>query len=322
MSLTLMNSLLLGVVILLASGFIIWGLHSAITPNDEMHDRLHAYANVGEQNQFEGNARSRLGITRFRLRLNSLLSVFVSRKLSVQLMSAHWPITEIEFSLIRILGAFVGFFIGSILLQSALSGLGLAILIYLIPGIYLRFSINKRRTRFNQQLVDALLLVEGGIRAGYSLLQSLDLIIEELPAPASDEFQRVKQEVGLGLPLGEALVNLTNRMHNKDLNLVVSAININSQVGGNLTTMISVVTQTIRERNQLFSEIRVLTSQQRYTGYLLTLLPFLVGAVLFVLNADYMSRIFEPELLCVPVGALISIFLGNLVIRRMVRIDI
>jgi tight adherence protein B len=163
--------------------------------------------------------------------------------------------------------------------------------------------------------------MEGGIRAGYSLLQALELVIEELPPPASDEFRRVRQEVGLGLPLSEALVNLSNRMQNKDLSLVVTAININTQVGGNLTTMITVVTQTIRERIQLFSEIRVLTAQQRYTGYLLTLLPFLVGGMLFVLNPEYMSRIFEPELLCIPVGALASILLGNLIIRQMVKVD-
>jgi len=322
MSLTLVNTIFLGLLILLAGGFVVWGLRSAATTNDEMQDRLHTYAIVSEKNPLHGNARNRLGITRFRLRLNSLLSIFVSQKLSVQLLSAHWPITEVEFSLIRFIGTVFGFLLGWIVLQSALSGLGIAILAYLVPGIYLRFSINKRRTRFNQQLVDALILIEGGVRAGYSLLQSLDLIIEELSSPASDEFQRVKQEVGLGLPLSEALINLTNRMENKDLSLVVSAININTQVGGNLTTMISVVTQTIRERIQLFSEIRVLTAQQRYTGYLLTLLPFLVGAILFILNPEYMSRIFQPELLCIPVGALISVFLGNLIIRSMVKIDV
>jgi tight adherence protein B len=287
-----------------------------------MQDRLQTYAITAENSSLQGNARNRMGVARFRLRLNGLLSIFVSEKLTFQLMSAHWPITEVEFSLIRLLATLFGFLFGWIILRSPLSGLGIAILAYLVPGIYLRFSINKRRTKFGQQLVDALILIEGGVRAGYSLLQSLDLIIEEMPSPASAEFRRVKQEVGLGLPLSEALVNLTNRMQNRDLNLVVSAININSQVGGNLTTMISVVTQTIRERIQLFSEIRVLTAQQRYTGYLLTLLPFLVGAVLFILNPDYMSRIFEPELLCVPIGALVGIFLGNLVVRRMVRIDI
>jgi tight adherence protein B len=240
----------------------------------------------------------------------------------MQLMSAHWPITEVEFMLIRIFGVVIGFGLGALLFQSVLPGFGLAIIALILPSMFLRWSINRRRIRFNNQLVDALVLIEGGIRAGYSLLQALDLIISELPAPASEEFRRVKQEVGLGLPLSNALTNLTDRMQNADLTLVVTAININSQVGGNLTTMISVVTETIRERMRLFSEVRVLTAQQRYTGYMLTLLPFLVGGLLFVLNPEYMSRLFEREIICVPIGAIVSILLGNFVIRQMVKIDI
>lgn len=322
MSPTLISIFLWGILILLAGGIIIWGVVRVVTTGDEMQDRIQDYALIAETGTLSSGTQNRMGIARFRVRLNSLLSVFISPKLSVQLMSAHWPITEIEFLLIRVGGSLTAFLFGWILLKSPLSGLGFAIIAYLLPSIFLRWSINKRRTRFNQQLVDALVLMEGGIRAGYSLLQALELVIDELPSPASDEFRRVRQEVGLGLPLSEALVNLSDRMQNKDLSLVVTAININSQVGGNLTTMITVVTQTIRERIQLFSEIRVLTAQQRYTGYLLTLLPFLVGGILFVLNPEYMSRIFEPELLCIPVGALVSILFGNLIIRQMVKVDV
>ena len=322
MSPTLISVLMWGTFILLAGGLIFWGVLRVVATGDEMQDRIQNYAYIAETGTLSGGVINRVGITRFRVRLNSFLSVFVSRGLSIQLMSAHWPITEIEFLLIRVGGMLLGFFIGWILLQSPLSGLGIAIIAYLLPAILLRWSINKRRSKFSRQLVDALVLIEGGVRAGYSLLQALDLVVEELPVPTSEEFKRVRQEVGLGLPLSEALVNLSNRMQNKDLSLVVTAININSQVGGNLTTMITVVTQTIRERIQLFSEIRVLTAQQRYTGYLLTLLPFLVGAILFVLNPEYMSSIFEPELLCIPVGALLCILVGNIIIRQMVKIDL
>jgi tight adherence protein B len=319
---TLITILMWGALILLAGGIIIWGVVSAVSSGEEMQDRIETYALIAETSPLQANFRNRAGVTRFRVRLNNFLSVFVSRSLSVQLMSAHWPITEIEFVLIRIVGVLFGFLLGWLLLRSPISGIGFAILAYLLPGIFLRWSIKNRRMRFNQQLIDALILIEGGVRAGYSLLQALDLVVSELQVPASEEFRRVCQEVGLGLPLSEALINLSDRMQNKDLSLVVTAININSQVGGNLTTMISVVTETIRERIQLFSEVRVLTAQQRYTGYMLTLLPFLVGAILFILNPDYMARIFEPDLLCVPVGALLSILLGNLVIRQMVRIEV
>jgi len=306
----------------MAGGIVVIGILGAVSGSKDMQDRIQTYAVISETSPMMTNFRGRSGVTRFRVRLNSVLSVFVSQGLAIQLMSAHWPITEIEFLLIRVGGMVVGFVFGWVLFHSPIPGIGFAILAFLLPAIFLKWSIKNRRTRFNQQLVDTLVLIEGGVRAGYSLLQAIDLVVEELQAPASEEFRRVRQEVGLGLPLSEALINLSDRMQNRDLSLVVTAININSQVGGNLTTMISVVTETIRERIQLFSEIRVLTAQQRYSGYLLTLLPFIVGAILFILNPEYMSRIFQPDFLCIPIGALLSILLGNVIIRQMVKMDI
>ena len=123
--------------------------------------------------------------------------------------------------------------------------------------------------------------------------------------------------------MSHALDNLNTRMQNDDLHLVITAVNINSQVGGNLTTMLEAVTNTIRERIQLFAEIRAVTSQQRFSSYLLTLLPFLVAGVLFIINPEYISRLFEPgPILCVPIGALILVMLGNLVIRMVSKIDV
>jgi tight adherence protein B len=112
-------------------------------------------------------------------------------------------------------------------------------------------------------------------------------------------------------------------MQSDDLSLVVTAVNINTRVGGNLSTMLEAVVATIRERVQLFNEIRALTSQQRFSGYMLSLLPIIVVAILFVISPDYIGRLFEPgAMLCIPIGALILIILGNIVIRFMVKIDV
>ena len=212
--------------------------------------------------------------------------------------------------------------LGWVLFRSVLPGLGLAVIAFLIPAIALSRSITQRRTRFSRQLVDILVLVTGAVRAGYSFLQSLDVVVQEMKAPANDEFRRVRREVGLGVPLGQALMNLHARMQNDDLYLVITAININSQVGGNLATMLEVVTNTIRERVRLFSEIHALTSQQRYSGYMLTLLPFIITGILFVISPDYISRLFQPGLIIlVPITALILVLLGNIVIRLMSKID-
>jgi tight adherence protein B len=323
MSPTLVTILTYAFLVILAAGIGAAGILITMSARSDLSERISTYAYIQEREKSPLSGRQRSTLTQLRYRINNMLSIFYSRELNIQLITANWPITQTEYLLIRYAGSALLFFLGWIIFGSILPGIGLAILGYLVPAILLRRSITNRRTAFERQLVDVLVLTSGAVRAGYSLLQALDLVAEEMSPPSSHEFQRVRREVGLGLPLSQALTNLSERMRNDDLDLVVTAININAQVGGNLTTMLAAVTDTIRDRIRLFSEIRVITSQQRYTGYVLTLLPVIVGGLMFVLNPSYMSGLFQPgAVLCIPIGALIGILLGNIVIRRMTRIDV
>lgn len=323
MTLALFTILALGFGVALAGGLAIFALVNLLVAGDAVNERIEAYALIDEDSPQRALEKRRARINRFRLRLNNMLSMFVSEELSLQLLSANWPITETEFLLIRFWGSVIALILGWAILRSPLSGLGFAVIVYLIPSIYLRMSINRRQLAFERQLVDVLVLINGAIRAGYSLLQSLDVVVREMKPPASDEFRRVRREVGLGLPISQAFLNLTSRMQNDDLYLVVTAININQQVGGNLVTMLDAVTQTIRERVRLFAEVRVLTSQQRFNSYILTLIPILVGALMFALNPTYMAGLFTPGIwLCIPIGAALGVILGNIWIRRLSRIEV
>jgi tight adherence protein B len=323
MTLALFSILALGFGILVVGGLAIYALVNQLVAGDEVTERMEAYALIDEESPQRAMERRRAKINRFRLRLNNMLSMFVSEELSLQLLSANWPITETEYILIRFWGAVLGLILGWAIFQSPFSGFGLAVIFYILPGVYLKMSINRRQQAFERQLVDVLVLMNGAVRAGYSLLQSLDVVVREMKAPASDEFRRVRREVGLGLPLNQALLNLTSRMQNDDLYLVVTAININQQVGGNLVTMLDAVTGTIRERIRLFAEVRVLTSQQRFSAYILTLIPIGVGALMFALNPSYMSGLFTPGVwLCIPAGALVGIILGNIWIRKLAKIEV
>lgn len=316
------NIFILGFAILVAIFVAFISLVISLSSSDEVNERLETYAQVPEEATIGMAGRQRARIMRLRLRMNAMLSIFTSEELNLKLLSANWPITETEYILIRIASTFAGLVLGWALSGSILVGLGIAIIAFLIPGILLQRSIHQRRGKFERQLVDVLVLVNGAVRAGYSFLQALDVVVQEMLPPASVEFQRVRREVGLGLPLNQALTNLHERMQNDDLYLVVTAVNINTQVGGNLTTMLEAVTETIRERVRLFSEVRALTSQQRYSSYLLTMLPFIVAAILFIVNPSYISRIFEPgPILCIPIGALVLVIIGNIVIRFISRID-
>jgi tight adherence protein B len=307
--------------ILLAGVVTILGLINVLSASDDVVERIQRYAAIREESSPRRRGRTRL--VRWRAQLNSVLSILTSEELNLRLLSANWPITETEYILIRAWGLIGGLLGGWFFFGSILPGIGLGILAFLVPEVLLRRSIYSRRLRFEKQLVDVLVLIKGAVSAGVSFLQALDLVVQEMTPPASEEFRRVRREVGLGLPLSQALNNLHARMQNDDLYLLITAVNINAQVGGNLSTMLEAVTNTIRERIRLFGEVRALTAMQRYSGYMLTLLPFITASILFVLNPKYISSMFKPgPILCIPIGALILVILGNILIRVMARVEV
>jgi tight adherence protein B len=271
---------------------------------------------------FRGSAGDFLGD--FRSRLLTSVTFLESDEINSKLLSANWKISGTEYYIIQYGGALLVFLLGGLLLSgSFVSGIGLAILAFIAPNYLLERSIRRRSTLFENQLIDILVLINGSVRAGYSLLQSLDVVVQELPAPASEEFERVKREVGLGMPMRQALVNLTLRRKNEDLSMIVTAININSQVGGNLSQMLEAVTETVRDRINILGEVRALTSYSRFTGTLLTFLPFGVAALLFLLNPQYISQIFVPgPFLIIPIVAVIMIIIGNIWLRKLGQIDV
>jgi tight adherence protein B len=312
----------LGLTVLIALTLVATGLLRTVGRSDDTFERLQVYAAIPDVLSVDRSNRNRANLMRLRVRLNAMLSLLGSEELNIQLLSANWPITVSEYMLLRIGVALLGLFLGGLVLRSTISGAALAVIAYIIPGFLLNHSIHNRRRAFERQLIDVLVLINGAVRAGFSLLQAIEVVQKEMTPPASEEFLRVQREVGLGLSLSEALNNLASRMHNTDLDFMVTAINIHYKVGGNLTTMLSAVTDTIRERIRLFSEVRVITTQQRYTSYLISMLPFFVGAFFFVMNPDYMIRLFDPGMLCFPIGALLGVILGNIVIRRLARIEV
>ncbi len=307
----------------LAAVVTILGLVNVLSGSDDVAERIQTYAAIREESLRGGRNRGRARLISWRTQLNSMLSMLTSEELNLRLLSANWPITETEYILIRIGGLLGGFALGWLFFGSILPGVGLSIILFLLPEVLLRRSIYTRRLRFEKQLVDVLVLIKGAVSAGVSFLQALDLVVQEMKPPASEEFRRVRREVALGLPLSQALNNLHARMQNDDLFLLITAVNINTQVGGNLLTMLEAVTHTIRERIRLFGEVRALTAMQRYSGYMLTLLPFVTAAILFVLNPGYIGTLFQRgPLLCIPIGALILVILGNITIRMMARVEV
>jgi len=313
--------LIIGIVFVLAIALIIYGVSRLVTSNT-MQDRIQVYATIPEVSS-RGMRSRRSFLDALRYRINTSLSPLSSQKLNMQLTRANWQISVTEFLLIRWGSTITCLLLGWLISGLFLPGIGLATIAYFIPGIYIRRAINKRQLAFEKQLLDVLILINGAVRAGFSLLQALELVVKEMESPASEEFGRVVQEVSLGVSLPKSLHNLAARMHNNDLDLIVTAVDIHHTVGGNLATMLASVSETIRERIHLFSEVRVITTQQRYTGYLLSLLPFFIGGMMFIINPEYMMRLFDPGiLLCIPIGAVLGIIVGHFAIQRIAKLEV
>jgi tight adherence protein B len=160
------------------------------------------------------------------------------------------------------------------------------------------------------------------LRAGYSLLQTMELIARESPAPMSNEFGRVVREVGLGISTHQALDNLYRRVPSEDLDLFITAIKIQSEVGGNLGQILDVIGETIRERVRIQGEIKTLTAQQSISGYVISGLPIALGCVLFIVNPGYMSVLLVWPWICLPLIAVGFEVLGFIAMKKIVAIEV
>jgi tight adherence protein B len=199
-----------------------------------------------------------------------------------------------------------------------------------LPRFYVKRRQGKRLKAFNDNLADTITLIANALRAGASFLQAIEMVVRETQPPISTEFQRVIREVNLGLPFEQALNNMVRRVRSEDLELMATAINIQHQVGGNLAEILDSIAFTIRERIRIKGEIRVLTAQQRLSGYVVAGLPIFLILILSVIAPKFMEPMFynPPAILGLPVGVVllavgaIMMGMGFVLIRRIVDIEV
>lgn len=244
----------------------------------------------------------------------------------VQLARADLKLTPGEFMgmhLVSVLGFFgvsyLTIFSGNIILSLIAGVAGL-----FAPRIYVSMRTGNRLHKFEGQLPDNLQMWVNGLRSGYSVLQAIEAISKEAAEPTATEFKRVVKEIQLGIAMDEALAHLLERMPSEDLDLVITAVNIQREVGGNLAEILEVISHTVRERIKLKGEIRVLTAQGRVTGYIIGGLPIALLVFLMTVNPDYVGQLFENRLCGWPMlgcGAAM-IAMGTAVIQKIVDIEI
>jgi tight adherence protein B len=221
-------------------------------------------------------------------------------------------------------------FVAYIIQPNIFSAIIGAIIGLFLPRFYVKRQQTVRLNKFNDQLSDMLNLMVNGLRAGYSTMQALEAVSRELPPPISTEFHRVVQEMQIGIPMEKALDNLLRRIPSDDLDFVVTAINVQREVGGNLSEILDNISFTIRERVRIKGEIRVMTAQVRTSGIVLSLIPVFLGLALWFISPEYIGTFFAdnsimPQPMCGIIAVstiVIMIALGYFVMAKIADIEV
>jgi tight adherence protein B len=194
---------------------------------------------------------------------------------------------------------------------------------YLIPMRVVKYRQRKRLKTLDSQLPATLGLLSNALKAGFSLPQALDSVAHNTAAPMADELSRMTREMAVGASLEQALHNMLKRVASDDLDLIVTAILIHKSVGGNLARVLDSISDTIRQRVMVKSQISALTAQARASGWIISLLPVGVAAILYVIAPTYFrSLTTEPLGVVMLILAGVSIAVGNVFIRRITRIRV
>ena len=249
-----------------------------------------------------------------------------AQKWRTQLARADLKLTVAEFAalhVVSVIGFFaVGYFVlfrGDLIMSIVAGFVG-----FFFPRLYVSRQTSQRLIKFETQLPDTLGLWVNALRSGFSVLQAMEAISRDAPEPTKTEFKRVVQEVQLGIDVEDALEHLLARVESEDLDLVITAVNIQREVGGNLAEILETISHTIRERIKLKGEIRVLTAQGRMTGYLISGLPIAVALFLSAIQPGFMNPMFQSRTCGWPMLGigLALIGMGMAAIQKIVNIEI
>ena len=265
--------------------------------------------------------------TRFREIVHQLAvklqKVQKNNPMDAKMQQADWPLMGTEFEImLLIFGLLLGLVVFLTTFDIMLTILALVVGIVL-GLLFLNIYISRRQQAFTNQLGDMLQMVSNAMRAGFSFLQAFELIAREMDAPIGREVQKVVSEINVGATVDTALENMQKRVQSADFELVVTAVLIQRQVGGNLAQILDTIGATIEERVKVKREVKALTAQGRASGYLLSGLPFALGLILYTMNPDYLKPLWTETYGRMAIMlALVLQVIGFMVIRKIVDIKL
>jgi len=311
-------TIIIGVVLLIAIVLLVIGLSGRSTGQDLIERRLGRREKQEEEQREKGGGEISVSAVVDR----AVAGRGFADNLAIQIAQADLKWTVGEFLVLSVLLAIVLGLVFYVIKRYVFIPVGI-IVSFFGPRIYLGIRKSARLKAFDGQLGDALNLIVNSLRAGYSTTQALEVISNEMPSPIADEFGRVVLELQLGVPFDSAMSNLLRRMPSPDMDLVITAMSVQREVGGNLAEVLDAISFTIRERVRIKGEIKILTAQGRITGYLITGLPFVLSGVVYLVNPDFMSGMIEDPCGWAMIGiALFLLVIGYFSVSKITSIEV
>lgn len=308
---------------------LVWTLISAILiglfNKDKSIDKLKYFdEDYAIKEKYENNKKDRISIVKALSNLvpKSRLNEKKNKKLEIELMKADLPITADELLVVKILSSSSFAFLAFALFKNFFIIIFVYILIWNLPKYIISKRKKDRMKLFDSQLNEGISIISNSLKAGYSFLQAVAVVSEETSDPFSKEFKKLLKEMSLGIAEEDSLKNLQNRMDSEDLKLIINAILIQKDIGGNLSEILDNIAETIMERQKMKNELKTLTAQGRLSGMILMLMPIFLGLTIFLFNREYMILLFTTSTGLIMVAfAVINQLFGLMMIRKIINIE-
>jgi len=318
--------MLIVLLIFLTTFILMVGVFDLMRSKERPVERLQDYMATGSEPQYAIEER--------KVRFNLLRSIgdqlskikllkALTRSTTTILIQADLPLTGEELTVIQLLVAAPLSYLVLLITDDLIFGILAFVMLWLMPLFYIRHKKIIRVKKFNDQLSDALTIFSNSLKAGYSYLQAVNSVAKEMPDPISKEFGRVLKEMRFGLDQTQSLMNLLERIDSDDLKLMVTAIVIQKETGGNLSEILDNIASTIRDRIRLQGEVRTLTAQGRFSGLIVAVVPFALGLFMYMVNKPYIMLLFTEPLGRIMLGtAMVNEVIGVLLIRKIIKIEV
>jgi tight adherence protein B len=309
--------------IFLAVFFAFSGVKKIFSTRDVYKERLESV--VGKSQQIKDGEKLTVGVA-FKATVSSVSALFAARSFTAQLqarlVTAGIPLKGEEYITIS-LGAII---LLPILTFIVSANFWLAVVVLVLamigPWMYITIKKDKRLHSFEMQLADSLVIMANALRAGFGFQQAMETVVKEMPPPISTEFEWCLREMNLGFNQEESLLHLGERVNSEELDMVISGIIIQKQVGGNLAHILDNIGDTMRDRARIKKQVKVLTAQGKMSGLVVGLLPVVLLAAMLVINPEHIYFLFQDSRGLAMLGtAIVMEIVGAYVISRIVNIE-